>query len=102
MALSLGGRRQSRRFLAPRLREMAGRSLSGVTARRRTPFAFDRSPVSRMKKLLQYGPQDLIGYPNQSPRTYCVRTTAGTFDVEDDGYRWTPGTPVPRDRQPDA
>jgi hypothetical protein len=43
------------------------------------------------------------GYPNRSPRAHSVRTGAGTFTVEDDGRpRWTPGTPIPRDRQPDA
>lgn len=57
-----------------------------------------------MKKLLQRDPLgDTSGYPNSSPRTYSVCTSAGTFDVEDDGRRrWAPGTPVPRDRQPNA
>lgn len=37
-------------------------------------------------------------------REKVFRVTAGgeTFAVEDEGNRWTPGTPVPRDRQPDA
>lgn len=42
------------------------------------------------------------GYPNGSPRTYRVRVGGETFTAEDDGRRREPGTPVPRDRRPDA
>lgn len=50
-----------------------------------------------MKNLLRHNPA-----AERSPRTYSVRAGDDVTAVEGNGYRWTPGTPVPRDRQPDA
>lgn len=33
---------------------------------------------------------------------YMVHTAAGTFAVEETGEHWTPGSPVPQGRQPNA
>jgi hypothetical protein len=50
-----------------------------------------------MKNLLQHNHT-----PDGAPSTYSVRAGGDIVTVEDDGYRWTPGTPIPRGRRPNA
>lgn len=50
-----------------------------------------------MKNLLRHNPA-----AERSPRTYSVPVDDDVTAVEGNGYRWSPGTSLPRDRQPNA